>query len=337
MTISDKRPAVSLWQWLRPLLSVVVAIAGGIAYGLATRLAFGSEQFGDLFTTLSFGFLCLTPLALGVLTVLLAPAHLRTNWLYAIFAPWLGCAIFMALVTAFTWEAAVCLVMALPIFLVMSTLGGVVACVAFVAFGSDRQATTMGMLALVVFAPYVVTPIENTFAVADSIRTVDTQIEIFASPEVIWDNITRVRAITPAEHRFSFFQLAGLPRPHEATLTADGVGGVRRGQWEDGLAFVETITAWEEGRTYTMAMEADTTGVTRSTLPLKGIGGPYFDVIGGRYELEVLGPEHVILRFSSTHRLSTRFNFYGGLWTDFFMRDVQNYILDIVKARSEAQ
>jgi hypothetical protein len=218
----------------------------------------------------------------------------------------------------------------------MSTIGGVVACVAFVALAGNNQTAVMGMLTLVVFAPYVVTPIENTFPTADSIRTVDTQIEIFASPAVVWDHITRVRAITPDEHRFSFFHLAGLPRPHEATLTADGVGGVRRGQWEDGLAFIETITAWEAERSYSMAMEADTSAVTHSTLPLKGIGGAYFDVVGGRYEIEVLGPEHVILHFRSTHRLSTRFNFYGGLWTDFLMRDVQNYILDLVKARSEA-
>jgi hypothetical protein len=191
-------------------------------------------------------------------------------------------------------------------------------------------------LALVVLAPYVITPIENTFALADSIRTVDTQIEVFAAPAVVWDNITRVRPIAPGEHRFSFFHLAGLPRPHEATLTAAGVGGVRRGQWEDGLAFVETITAWETERGYTMQMEADTSAVTATSLPLRGIGGRHFDVIGGRYEIEVLGPQHVILHFSSTHRLSTHFNFYGGLWTDFFMRDVQNYILEIVKARSEA-
>jgi hypothetical protein len=242
----------------------------------------------------------------------------------------------MLLVLAVHWEVAICIVMALPIFLVMGTVGGVVACLAFVFLAHMNQTTVVSVLALVVFAPYVVAPIENAFPIADQLRTVDSQIEIFASPSVVWDNITRVRTITPAEHRFSFFHLAGLPRPLEATLSADGVGGVRRGQWEDGLAFVETITAWEFEGSYTMRMEADTSQVTHAALPLQGIGGRYFDVVGGRYEIEVLGPEHVRLHFSSTHRLSTRFNAYGGLWTDLFMRDVQDYILDLVKARSEA-
>jgi hypothetical protein len=336
MSASDK-PSGLNGQWLRPALSAVIAVLAGIAYGIVTRLAFGSSQFSDLLSTLSFGFLCLTPLALGVITVLLAPAHLRTSWRYAIFVPWIGCTLFMLLVAAFTWEAWICLVMALPIFLLMSTVGGVAACTAFVALSNQNQSGVMGLLALVVVAPYVVTPLERAFPVADSIRTVETQIEIFASPAIVWDNITRVRAISPEEHRFSWFHLAGLPRPHEATLSADGVGGVRRGQWEDGLAFVETITEWDAERSYTMQMEADASAVTNSTLPLRGIGGPAFDVVGGRYQLEVVGPEHVILHFTSTHRLSTRFNFYGGLWTDFFMADVQNYILDIVKARSEAR
>ena len=46
MSVSNKRPGVSPRQWLRPMLS---AIAGGSAYGLATRMTFGSERFGDLF------------------------------------------------------------------------------------------------------------------------------------------------------------------------------------------------------------------------------------------------------------------------------------------------
>ena len=333
MTPATRKPTV--WQWLLPILSVALAILAGVVYGLLTRLAFGSPQFSDLFTTLSFGFLALTPLGLGVVTVLLAPAHLRRNWLYAIFAPWVGCLIFMGIVLAIHWEVAVCVVMAVPIFLPMASVGGAAVCLVFTLIGARGQAGAMTMLALIVFAPYVVTPIHKLFPVTDSYRTVASEIEVFASPEEVWNNITRVRTLTPEEHRFSYFHLAGLPRPTAATLSADGVGGVRRGQWENGLVFVETITDWELERAYTMQMEADTTAVTGTRMPLRGIGGAHFDVVSGRYEIEVLGPRHVILHFSSTHRLSTQFNFYGGLWTDFFMRDVQDYILDIVKARSE--
>jgi hypothetical protein len=50
-----------------------------------------------------------------------------------------------------------------------------------------------------------------------------------------------------------------------------------------------------------------------------------------------LGPGHVRLRLQSTHRLSTHFNLYSGLWTDLVLRNVQEYILEILKRRCEAE
>jgi hypothetical protein len=333
---APQRTAPGWAQWLLPAASVALAILAGVVYGLLTRMAFGSGNFSNLFSTLSVAFLFLTPLGLGAVTVALAPPALRRNWFYAVLAPLVTVTIFIGLVAVLLWEAIACLVMALPLFICIGPVGGALACLVFVLLARRSQAGTVGLLALVVFSPYAAAPIESLFPVADEARTVHSQIEVFASPETVWANITRVRAITPEEHRFSWFHLAGLPRPVEATLTAGGVGGVRRGQWEDGLAFIETITEWEAGRSYTMAMEADASQATNARLPLRDIGGQHFDVVSGRYEIEVLGPEHVIVHFTSTHRLSTRFNAYGGWWTDLFMRDVQDYILAIVKERSEA-
>jgi len=66
------------------------------------------------------------------------------------------------------------------------------------------------------------------------------------------------------------------------------------------------------------------------------VGGPYFDVLEGTYRIERLNDRQVLLHLSSKHRLSTRFNFYAGLWTDFIMRDIQRNILRIIKRRCEA-
>jgi hypothetical protein len=43
----------------------------------------------------------------------------------------------------------------------------------------------------------------------------------------------------------------------------------------------------------------------------------------------------VILHPFSTHRLSTWFNWYAGLWTAPIMSELQRYILAIAKARSQ--
>ena len=68
-----------------------------------------------------------------------------------------------------------------------------------------------------------------------------------------------------------------------------------------------------------------------------GLPDGRFDVIDGAYTIEPLTDGRVLLHLSSHHRLSTRFNVYGGAWTDYVMRDLQNYILRIIKARCENQ
>ncbi|MCB0164227.1 MAG: hypothetical protein KDI79_08385 [Anaerolineae bacterium] len=323
---------MSKFKILIPILFSFVMAAG---YGLFVRLAFGSEQLSTVFGTLSVGFLFVAPVVIGVLTQYFAPAQYRTNWLYAFFAPWAPCFIFSALAVALSWEAWICVVMALPVFFTMSTVGGLLMCWFLTAFdASTKSQTTLAVVLLVL--PFMIAPIEGQLPRQDTLRTVHTQIEVEAEPAAVWQQITRVAEITEAEHHFSFFHLAGLPRPQSATLTYDGVGGVRHGQWENGLAFVERISQWQPNESYVMQMEADTRAVTGTSLPLQEIGGRYFDVVAGKYAIEPVGDKGVILHFTSTYRLNTRFNFYSSLWTDFFMRDVQMYILEIMKARAEA-
>ena len=43
-----------------------------------------------------------------------------------------------------------------------------------------------------------------------------------------------------------------------------------------------------------------------------------------------------MLHLSSTHRLTTRFNWYAGRWTEPIMSELQRNILAIVKVRAEA-
>jgi uncharacterized protein YajQ (UPF0234 family) len=67
------------------------------------------------------------------------------------------------------------------------------------------------------------------------------------------------------------------------------------------------------------------------------VGGKYFDVLEGRYELESIGKNQVTLHLTSQFRLSTNFNFYSGLWSKLIMRDIQKNILEIIKERCEAK
>ena len=67
------------------------------------------------------------------------------------------------------------------------------------------------------------------------------------------------------------------------------------------------------------------------------MGGPFFDVLDGEYRIENVAPGRLLLHLRSTHRLSTTFNAYSGLWTDFILRDVQTAILEVLKRRCEGR
>jgi hypothetical protein len=306
-----------------------------LLYGLLTRFVFQSDLGQNILGVLTIGLILFGPFAIGALTVFFSPQNRKTSWPFAIFMPWAACAVLVAVIALLAWEAWICIVMAAPFFLVMSSLGGVLVC-ALARRNSPNRSSDASLMALVLLSPYLVAPLEHQIPVADSIRTVSNQVVIEADAATVWRNITGVTPIGEQEQGWSFYHVAGLPRPIEATLSRDGVGGMRRARYEQGLRFNETVTVWEPRRRLSFTIDPDTSAVAGATLPLREIGGQFFTTLDGTYTIEPLGERRVLLRFSSRHRLSTRFNAYGGLWTDLLMSDLQSHILDIVKARAEA-
>ena len=328
---------------IKPFISIAIAFIAGGAYVAVTRLIFGSAAransiYSTLYSTFSLGFVFLVPLGLGALTVFLAPKKFRTSLLYAIFVPWASAFTFSVLAAIGFWEAWICIIMAIPIFLLMSTAGGLLMALVFYLTRS-KDSTQSSNLALFIFllSPYIVTPLELKIPLQTSVRQTHQQIEINASPETVWNHIAAFPKIAPETQHESVFHWVGLPRPVEATLSSASIGGVRRGQWEYGLAFDGIITDWKPNERFTVQLKADTRNLAPSAAILKEIGGEHFDMLDDSYVIERVSDNQVILHLYSTHRLTSHFNFYGGLWTDYFMRDIQNYILQIVKQRCENQ
>jgi hypothetical protein len=322
--------------WLRRQSRLLLwSLAAGVAYGAFARAAFALDLFKDLFGVMTVAFLFLVPAAIGFATVFLGERQERWSWWAKLFFPWLPALICLAGALLLAWEGLICIVLWVPLFLVTSTLGGVIAGIAGAVARSRRarSATLAGCLLL----PFAVAPLEHLRALPDERRVVPNVIDIHADPATVWANIARVPAIQPAELGFTWTHLMGFPRPIAATLSREGVGGVRHATFERGVLFVETVTAWEPQRRLAFAIAADPASIPAAALDQHvTVGGPYFDVLDGEYRIEPLGPGRVRLHLQSTHRLSTRFNAYSGLWTDFILRDVQDAILEVLKRRCEA-
>jgi hypothetical protein len=65
------------------------------------------------------------------------------------------------------------------------------------------------------------------------------------------------------------------------------------------------------------------------------VGGRFYDVLDGTYEIEATGAESCILHLTSNHRLSTRFNAYAGWWSMKIMDQIQGSILEVIRSRAE--
>src|SRR5258708_21696787 len=157
------------------------------------------------------------------------------------------------------WEVFFCVIMASPLFLIGNSIGGLLMCLILTLTKPKTQTGSQSyFLIVLLLAPYLVTPIEKQIGVQESIRTVPTQITIHASEDAIWQNIIRVPKISDQEQHSSIYHVMGVPRPVEATLSQEGVGGVRNATFDDGLAFIETITAWEDHKTISFAIKVDT-------------------------------------------------------------------------------
>jgi hypothetical protein len=281
---------------------------------------------------MSFGFVFILPLVLGFLTLWYATDSQRKSWWFRIFAP-LGTVLISLLFSLLVgWEGTICLVMAAVIYVPLASLGGIIS--GLILSRIDRNRLNSSWLIVILSLPLVSAYLEHYFDLPVRTNEVATQIEINAPAAVIWQNIIRVRAIT--EPLDGYFYRMGFPKPIEATLSAERVGGVRRASFERGLTFIETIDVWEMEHKLSFSIKSDPSSVPLTTLDEHVmVGGRYFDVLRGTYEIVELSETSSLLKLSSEVKISTRFNFYAGFWAKFLMSDIQNTILDVIKLRAE--
>lgn len=305
-----------------------IVFAGGLAIlWVSPRLA---PPAGD--GAMSIAFLALVPLAIGYLAVALdRRAEPRRRRI--IILPLVATAACMAAVLATGLEGTICMVIALPPFVVAAVLGGALAAAVRqrAPGGPARRMVLIGILLL----PFAAGVLESLVPATASRRTVAVRIRIHADAADVWRNIVHPTGIRPGENRMRLAHRIGFPRPITATLSHQGVGGSRYAIFERGVMLRETVTEWVPGRR--MAFTIDPHNIPGEVLDEHvTIGGRFFDVIDGVYDVVPVAPGESELRLRTTHRLRTHVNPYAGVWTDLLMREIQKNLLHVVRTRAEA-
>ncbi|PJJ54548.1 SRPBCC family protein [Hymenobacter chitinivorans] len=314
----------------------ITAVLLGLTFALLGRFAFADNALAGGGGLLMLGFLVLVPIGLGAITEHFSPAKRTNSWSF-IFRSWGTVLLFLVTAFIFNLEGAICLIIIGPLFIVLSAVGGVLYRLLTRNRHPDDNRNTF-VVAGFALLPFVAAPLESQFAAPDDFRRVQNTILINAPAEAVWHNIIRVPAISAQDLGPSLVDKIGFPRPVEATLSFEGVGGVRHATFERGVEFIETVDVWEPRRRISFRIVPNTATIPPTTFDEHvTVGGRFFDVLRGTYELQPAGPGRTRLVLYSQQRLSTRLNPYAGLWTDFVMSEIQERILRVVAKRSEAE
>ena len=315
----------------------LLAAGVGLAYALTARFIFASEYASvKVFDSglLSVAFLLVMPLGLGALTAHFTP-RTASKWWRLAWAPFLVVLIFVLAAFLFHLEGIICLIIIGPAFLLMASLGAVVYSVISDKWAKRRDKTLV--VAAFALLPFVAGPIESRFDNPTDFRRVENTVLINAPAAVVWQHIIRVAPIRAHDLGHSFIDDIGFPRPVEATLTREGVGGVRHATFEGGVEFIETVDEWVPLQRISFSIVPNTATIPPTTFDEHVIvGGRFFDVLRGTYELRPAGAGRTRLVLHSQQRLSTHLNWYAGLWTSYVMREIQGRILAVLKRRCEA-
>lgn len=305
--------------------------AMSVAFAIAIRLFFGVDSWSSLFSVMSMSFLFVVPFSVGLITTFLSKPENLYSWFYRIFSPWLPITLIIILTIIFGIEGWACWIMISPVFFIASSFGGIVGAILKIRKGKNRLQFT-----ILVFLPFLLSPIEQWIGSKPVSYKAYTFIDINAPADLIWDQVTRVKAIEEEEDSGWLSDFLGFPRPVEAKLDFEGVGAFREAKFTGGLIFNERVIEYEDNRRMKFTISANTYEIPSTTLDEHIlIGGDYFDVLEGVYELEKLGGGWHRLHLYSEFELNTTFNFYAGWWGKWIMKDIQNNILRVEKKRAE--
>ncbi|OOV18265.1 hypothetical protein [Flavobacterium sp. LM4] len=306
-----------------------------VLFALLLRIIFGASIFDDFLSVMTWTFFLLVPVAIGALTVYYSSIEKVKSVNYRFFAPWLPIILVIFLTILIGLEGWACWIMISPLFLIFSSIGGLIAGHFKVKKSKKQENLNLSILVLL---PFIIGPIENNIPRNPEVFKTYTSIIINANDATIWNNVTSVKEIKKEEDSSKLTKWLGFPKPIKAELDKQEVGGYRKAIFEKGLVFNETVTEYKDLKLMKFRIKANTFEIPSTTLDEHIlIGGEYFDMLDGTYELEKIANNQYKLILYSNFSMKTTFNSYAGIWGKWVMKDIQNNILKVIKERSENQ
>lgn len=234
---------------------------------------------------------------------------------------------------ALRWEGMVCIVMAAPLAIPIAAFGGLVGSTLASPLPGPRNANAM--LMSLVLVPALLATEKPRMQNPDGFA-VTTEIEIQASPQVVWNNVIGFSRIPPP-HEWYF--RTGIAYPLDATIAGSGPSAVRHCNFTTG-SFVEPITTWDEPRLLRFNVEVQPPAMRELSYGPDDIVTPH--VVGnyirsqrGQFRLEPLPDGSTRLIGTTWYTLRIWPSSYWSLWSDQIIHRIHLRVLKHIKDLSE--
>ena len=303
----------------------ILVLAGLIA--LAEAFSLRTLQF------VSIAMIVGAPIAAGVVTLFFATDEQANTRRSQLLIPWFAVGGWSLISIALAWETVVCVIMLIPVFLPLASLGGFIG--GYVR-ANHCDLTNRSVVSSFSVLPLLLAVAEIPYDTPTVHHTVTSSVMVEAPIDQVWASLPSVANITREELPWTLSHFIGIPRPVSSNTPQLVAGGQRDIQWEQGVRFTETITRIVENELVAYDVTPDQESLKLAALDTHiVIGDQYFDVESGQYALESDG-DKTRLSLSTTYRMTTNLNGYGKLWANWVMGDFHYSVLRVLKSRNES-
>jgi uncharacterized membrane protein YhaH (DUF805 family) len=304
--------------------SVAASTAAGAAVGIA-MMGLSVVWLRGYGASLFLG----TPFVMGFVSGFLFNRSGAETPLATLGVAYLTLVVVGGVITLLAIEGLLCLLMALPLALLLTSLGAILG--RRVALGGAEAAATIG----VALALPLLTGFEAQHLRAP-IREVVTRLDVDAAPEAVWPNVVGVSELPPPSE--IVFRL-GIAYPIRARIRGEGPGAVRTCEFSTG-PFVEPITIWEPPSRLAFDVRSQPPPMEEWS-PYRHVDAPHLlgglETERGEFRLVRVAANRTRLEGSTWYRNNLFPQVYWNLWSDALIHRIHLRVLEHVKLVSEGR
>ena len=322
-TSTQETPRFELIRWLWP-------IALGASIGMGWRLTFLGHP-GSPYNAMMASFVLLVPLTIGAVTVLAAERTARRSWGYYFWAAAGANALCVVVALLVTIEGFICVVLAVPLFVVLGGIAGLLTgMICRLARWPRRGVYGFALL------PLLLGGLEQRLPLPQTVLREERVLFVGTPAAVVWQQLLSARDIQAKEMDHAWMYRIGVPLPRSAVTEAQAGALVRHITMGKYIHFDQVATDWVLNQHVLWTYR-----FTKDSFPPQAlddhvrIGGAYFDVLDTEYTLrEVSGGSE--LHVSMRYRVSTNFNWYVRPIAAFLVGNFEETALQFYGRRAQS-